>query len=70
MNSFYREIVKVFDIDDWPAARSRVGRVSKNICLSVVTDAAPGNTVLVCDGVAIAKMESERKENHVPGDSR
>jgi len=53
-----------------PAAKLRVGPVLKNISLALVTEAAPGDIVLVCDGVAIGKVENERKETYVPGDSR
>lgn len=69
MKLVYGEIVKVFDVNGSLSARMRVGRTFKEISLAVVPDAAPGDTVLVCDGLAIGEVESERKENYVPGDS-
>ncbi|HXS68107.1 MAG TPA: HypC/HybG/HupF family hydrogenase formation chaperone [Candidatus Polarisedimenticolia bacterium] len=70
MNLLYGDIVEVFAADGLPAARLRAGRALKNISLALVADAEPGDVVLVCDGVAIGKVENERKENHVPRDSR
>lgn len=70
MNLLYGEIVKVFEIEGSPTAQLRVRRALIDISVVVVADAAPGDKVLVCDGMAIAKVENERKENHVPGDSR
>lgn len=69
MNLLYGEIVKVFAVDGSPSGQVRLGRALKDISLAVVV-AAPGDTILICDGMAIGKMENERKENDVPGDSR
>jgi len=70
MNLLYREIVEVFATDGLPAAKLRTGGALKNTSLALVADAAPGDVVLVCDGVAIGKVDNERKETHVPCDSR
>lgn len=70
MNLLYGEVLKVFDIGGSPSAQMRVGRVLKNISLAVVADAVPGDTVLVCDGLAIGMVQNERKDIHVPGNSR
>ena len=69
MNMVYGEIVKIFDVDGSPGAQLRVGRALKDVSLALVADAAPGDTVLVCDGMAIGKVKDEQKENHVSGNS-
>jgi hydrogenase maturation factor len=70
MNLLYGEIVKVFAADGSPVAKLRAGGALKNISLALVADAAPGDVVLVCDGMAIGKVENKQKETHVPRDSR
>jgi hydrogenase maturation factor len=70
MNLIYGEIMEVFAADGLPAAKLRAGGAMKNISLALVADAVPGDVVLVCDGMAIGKVENERKEVHVPRDSR
>ena len=69
MNLIYGEIVELFSDDGLPWARVRVGPALKRISLALVEDTVPGDTVLVCDGSAIAKVET-RKEPHVSGHSR
>jgi len=49
----------------------RVGRAIKSVALELLATVKCGDTVLVCDGVAITKVEAasgERSEN-VSGDS-
>lgn len=70
MTLLYGEIVKVFAADGLPEATLRVGGVLKKISLTLVADAEPGDVVLVCDGMAIGRVDDERKETHVPRDSR
>jgi hydrogenase maturation factor len=53
-------------------ARVKIGGAVKKVPLDLLTDAACGDTVLLCDGVAISKVRShaDAENNDVPGDSR
>ena len=70
MNLLYAQIVDVFTEDGLPSAKVRVGSALKHVSLALDTAAIPGDTVLVCDGVAIGKVENARKESHVSGNPR
>ena len=72
MNLVYGEIVEVFSEEGILFGRVRVHGAIKKIPLGLLTDAAQGDRVLICDGVAISKVaDSSKKEtNHVSGDTR
>ena len=72
MNLVYGEIVEVFSEDGILFGRVRVHGATKKIPLGLLTDAAQGDRVLICDGVAISKVadSSEKETNHVSGDTR
>jgi hydrogenase maturation factor len=70
MNLVYGEIVDVFSDDGLPGAKVRVGAALKRISTALLVSVSPGDTVLVCDGVAIGKVENTRKDSDVPGNSR
>jgi hydrogenase maturation factor len=70
MNLVYGEIIDVFSEDGLPAAKVRVGAALKRISTALIIGAMPGDTVLVCDGVAIGRVENGRKESDVPGNTR
>ncbi len=70
MNLHYGTIVDLAPKEGLLSARVRVGRALTRVSLALLAEAAPGDRVLVCDGVAIAKVETETKETHVPGHSR
>lgn len=59
MKLLYGEIVEVFEEQGMHMGRIRVGGALKNIALDVVADAAVGDVVLVCDGMAISKVKEE-----------
>jgi hydrogenase maturation factor len=59
MNLIYGEIVEVFVEDGVQMGRVRVGRALKKIPLELLTMPRCGDKVLVCDGVAINKVEEE-----------
>ena len=42
----------------------RVGGAQKNIALDLLTEPQPGDNVLVCEGIALARVESSSKESH------
>jgi len=52
--------------------RVRVGGALKKVPLDLLTDAECGDTVLVCDGVAISKVRPTEaaENNNVPRDPR
>src|SRR6266496_5337644 len=72
MNLLYGDIVEVFSQDGMRMGKIRVAGATKNIPLELLTDARPGDRVLLCDGVAISKVTSstDSKVDNVPRDSR
>ncbi len=64
MNLVYGEILEVLTEDGLRVGKIRVRGATKKIPLGLLTDAAQGDTVLICDGVAISKVEpnSEREK--------
>ena len=54
MNLLYAEVIDIFDRDKIRMARIRAKGALKDIPL--LADAGRGDTVLVCDGVAIGKV--------------
>jgi len=68
MNLVYGEIVKVFRDGDWPAGTVRVRGTLTGAALGLVPDAQPGDQVLLCDGVALSKVQAEKLTN--PGESK
>ncbi len=71
MNLVYGEIVEVLSENGVLVGRLRVHGAIKKIPLGLLTDAAQGDRVLVCDGVAISKVadSSEGETKHVSGDT-
>ena len=69
MNLVYGEIVEVFPRDGLRCGRVRVGGVLKIVTLDLVADADIGDEVLLCDGIAIAKVREAAPE-YVSRDSR
>ncbi len=72
MNLVYGEIVELLIEDGVPFGKIRVHGAMKKIATGLLTDAAQGDTVLICDGVAISRVapQSEREKKNVPGNSR
>ncbi len=72
MNLVYGEVLEVFSEEGILMGRIRVRGATKKIPLGLLTDAARGDRVLICDGVAISKVvESGGKEKKdVSGDTR
>ncbi len=63
MNLVYGEILEVITEDGQPIGKVRVHGAIKKIPIGLLTDAAQGDRVLICDGVAISKVDpnSERE---------
>ena len=57
MNLVYGEVVEVFTEDGMKFGKIRVGGALKEITLELLTDVARGDRVLICDGVAISKVD-------------
>ncbi len=64
MNLVYGEILEVLTEDGLPMGKIRVHGATKKIPIGLLTDAAQGDRVLICDGVAISKVDrnSEREK--------
>ena len=71
MNLVYGEIVAVSREGEMRMGKIRVGGAMKNVLLDLVTGAEIGDSILLCDGVAIAMVEKNREteKNYVSGDS-
>ena len=71
MNLVYGEIVAISVEGDMRIGKIRVGGAIKKAFLDVVTAAEIGDSILLCDGVAIAMVEKNREteKNYVSGDS-
>lgn len=69
MNLVYGEIVAISREDDLRVGKIRIGGAMKNVLLELVNGVEIGDLVLLCDGVAIARVETKRKteKNYVPG---
>ncbi len=73
MNLVYGEIVAISFKSGMRTGKICVGGAMKTVLLDLVTAAEIGDSVLLCDGVAIAKVDEkeEQTENHyVSGYSR
>jgi hydrogenase maturation factor len=70
MNLLYGEVVELFVEEGMRMGRVRVSGALKKVPLELVADAERGDTILVCDGVAISKVSAATREtNDVPRDS-
>ena len=72
MNLLYAEIVEVFAEQGMRMGVIGVGGARKKIALDLLANPRCGDTVLLCDGVAIGRVEGSRQTeiNHVPGNTR
>ena len=72
MNLLYAELVGIFSEHGMRFGKVRVGKAYRNVALDLLADPAPGDTVLLCDGVAISTIRdaAELEENHVSGHPR
>lgn len=72
MNLVYAQIIEILVEDGMRIGRIDVGGAIKKAPLDLLTNAECGDTVLLCDGVAISKVRPAgvAENNDVPGDSR
>ena len=69
MNLIYGEVVGLNECDPMKMARIKIGGAIKEVSIGLLTGVRIGDRVLLCDGVAIAKVD-EQTSDHVSGDSR
>jgi hydrogenase maturation factor len=69
MNLIYGEVIEVFSHDAMRMGKVKLGGAMKKVCLDLLTEVRRGDTILVCDGVALSKVddESEVEQNDVSG---
>ena len=72
MNLVYGKIVDLIFEEGMRMGKIRVGGVMKKVPLDLLIGPARGDNVLLCDGVAISKVENEnnKETHHVPRDTR
>jgi hydrogenase maturation factor len=57
MNLIYGEVVDIFTENEIKFGKVRVGRALKKVPIELLTNVARGDTILLCDGVAISRVE-------------
>jgi len=69
MNLLYGEIVEMFSEDGMFAGKIRVGGAIKKVSLDLLVEPEIGDWILICDGVAISKVEGRNTTeiNYVSG---
>lgn len=67
MNLVYADVIAIAPRDGMTFGGVRVGGAVRSVPLDLIPDAEVGDKILLCDGVATAKLE---KGKDVPGDSR
>ena len=68
MNLVYGQVIELFFEDGIPMGKICVRGAMKDAPLGLLPNAAPGDWVLLCDGVAISNSKTEI--NCVSGNSR
>jgi hydrogenase maturation factor len=69
MNLVYARVVEIYAEDGEQMGKVNVWGVLRAVPLRLVPEARPGDTVLVCDGVAIGKVNGRFEEPYsvLPG---
>ena len=71
MNLVFGEVVKVFDESRIRMGKIRVRGAIKEAALDLLAGIEPGDIVLLCDGIAVSRVQTEKTEkNCVLGNSR
>jgi hydrogenase maturation factor len=66
MNLIYGEVVDVFQEEGMRFGKVRVGGAIAHALLELLTDTKRGDRVLLCDGVAISKVENATQHRDPP----
>jgi len=69
MNLVYGEVVGLNERDRMKMARIKISGAIKEVSIGLLTGVRIGDKVLLCDGVAIARVD-EQTSDYVSGDSR
>ena len=69
MNLVYGEVVDLNERDPMKMARIKIAGGIEEVSIGLLTGVRIGDRVLLCDGVAIARVDEETSD-HVSGDSR
>jgi hydrogenase maturation factor len=69
MNLIYGEVVSLNERDPMKMARIKIGGAIKEVSIGLLTGVRIGDRVLLCDGVAIARVD-EQTSDHVSRDPR
>jgi hydrogenase maturation factor len=71
MNLLYGQIVETFPEEGMFVGKIRVGGALKKVSLDLLVEPQIGDRILICDGVAISKVEGQRttESNYVSGNS-
>ena len=69
MNLIYGEVVGLNEQDPMKMARIKIAGAIKEVSIGLLTGVRIGDRVLLCDGVAIARVD-EQTSDHVSRDSR
>ncbi len=72
MHLHYAEIVQLIEEDGERFGKIRVGGALKKVPLELLTNVECGDKVLLCDGVAISKVQrdADTEKDYVPRNSR
>jgi hydrogenase maturation factor len=60
MNLIYGEVVDIFTENEIKFGKVRVGRALKKVPIELLTNVARGDTILLCDGVAISRVQGNK----------
>ena len=69
MNLIYGEVVGLNERDSMKMARIKIAGAIKEVSIGLLTGVRIGDRVLLCEGVAIARVD-EQTSDYVSGDSR
>ena len=58
MNLIYADLTEVFSNEGMRMGKICIGGALKNVTLDLLPDAECGDRLLVCEGIAIARVES------------
>lgn len=69
MNLIYADVTEVFSEEGMRMGKIRIGGALKNVPLGLLADAESGDRILVCEGVAIARVapSANSEPNYVSG---
>jgi hydrogenase maturation factor len=63
MNLYYGEIIEVVREEGFWMGKTRVGGAFRIAALDLIHEPARGDRVLLCDGVAVGKVQPETTES-------